>query len=70
MLYFDGCPNHEALLPRLREIRLGTVLQKIAAQVNGAFLLRVDHLELTTSASRQLEIWGPPQEDAPDRPRG
>lgn len=20
MLYFDGCPNHEALLPRLREI--------------------------------------------------
>jgi len=20
VLYFDGCPNHEALLPRLREI--------------------------------------------------
>jgi hypothetical protein len=20
LLYFDGCPNHEALLPRLREI--------------------------------------------------
>lgn len=20
MLYFDGCPNHEALLPRLREL--------------------------------------------------
>lgn len=20
VLYFDGCPNHEALLPRLREL--------------------------------------------------
>jgi hypothetical protein len=23
MLYFDGCPNHEALLPRLRELLVG-----------------------------------------------
>jgi hypothetical protein len=23
LLYFDGCPNHEALLPRLREIVAG-----------------------------------------------
>jgi len=23
LLYFDGCPNHEALLPRLREILAG-----------------------------------------------
>src|SRR5579859_1135254 len=23
LLYFDGCPNHEALLPRLREIVSG-----------------------------------------------
>ena len=24
MLYFDGCPNHDALLPRLREILANT----------------------------------------------
>jgi hypothetical protein len=23
LLYFDGCPNHEALLPRLRELLAG-----------------------------------------------
>jgi hypothetical protein len=31
LLYFDGCPNHEALLPRLRELLAST---KIAADVD------------------------------------
>ncbi|HEV3115748.1 MAG TPA: hypothetical protein VGY58_01765 [Gemmataceae bacterium] len=68
----EGVENVEDMpvkLPRLNAIRLGTVLQKIAAQVNGAFLVRVDHLELTTKSSREFEIWGRPQEDSPDRQR-
>lgn len=30
LLYFDGCPNHEALLPRLRELMDGA---DVSAQI-------------------------------------
>lgn len=50
VLYFDGCPNHEALLPRLRELmtRVG-----VAAPVE---LRRIDSFE----AARRERFLGSP----------
>jgi hypothetical protein len=47
-------------LPPLAGIRLGTVLQKLAEQVNAAYLIRADHIALVPLAAWQLEIWGRP----------
>jgi hypothetical protein len=45
-------------LPRLTGIRLGTVLEKLLAQVQGAYLVRADHLEVTTALHAQNAVWG------------
>jgi len=68
LLYFDGCPNHEAFLPRLRELlaRAGVdapVLQRRvesddAAQEQrflGSPTLRVDGVDVDPSAGKRAD---------------
>jgi hypothetical protein len=56
-------------LPRLTGVRLETVLHQLAAQVDGAILVRPDHLVLTTRLTRQVEIWGKPNPEGPNPAR-
>ena len=50
VLYFDGCPNHEALVPRLRDLM-------VAADARTAIeLVRVDDAE---NAERQRFLGSP-----------
>ncbi len=46
-------------LPQMSGVRLGTVLEKLAAQVHGAYLVRADHIDLTTVQRAVEEVWGP-----------
>src|SRR5262249_48949030 len=50
-------------LPRLANVRLGTVLDKLLAQVQGAYLVRADHLEVTTGQRAQATIRGRLEQD-------
>jgi hypothetical protein len=45
-------------LSPLTGVRLGTVLDKLLVQVQGAYLVRADHLEVTTALHAQNAIWG------------
>jgi hypothetical protein len=68
VLYFDGCPNHEALLPRVREILMET---GIAAEIDlrtvtsdeeaqrerflGSPTIRVDGHDIELGAQRRTD---------------
>ena len=69
VLYFDGCPNHEALLPRLRElldhaqvaspVHLVDVPDDAAAQRErflGSPTLRVDGRDVEPGADRRTDF--------------
>jgi hypothetical protein len=56
-------------LPRVSGVRLGTVLQQLVAQVQGAYLVRGDHIEITSAPSWQTEVWGRFTEEEPNRRR-
>jgi len=69
LLYFDGCPNHEALLPRLRELldqaRVGGAVELIevaddAAAQRQRFLgsptLRVDGRDVEPGAELRSDF--------------
>jgi hypothetical protein len=59
--------NQPVRLPRLAGVRLATVLDKLLAQVQGGYLVRPDHLEVTTRQRVRAEVWGPgqpPEEDS------
>ena len=69
VLYFDGCPHHEALLPRLRELmRDAAILAPIelmriesdAAAQSAGFLgspsLRIDGEDVEPDASRRTDF--------------
>jgi hypothetical protein len=43
-------------LPKLKNLRVTTVLRLVAKQVNGAFLVRPDYLELTTAKRARSEL--------------
>src|SRR5262249_41629538 len=45
-------------LPPLVGVRLGTVLDKLAASVQGTYLVRDDHIEMTTQARFRATVWG------------
>src|SRR5262249_5109274 len=45
-------------LPPLVGVRLGTVLDKLAASVQGSYLVRDDHVEMTTPARFRAAVWG------------
>jgi hypothetical protein len=68
LLYFDGCPNHEALLPRLREIvadadvsaeiDLRTITDDDAARRErflGSPTVRVDGHDIEPDAERRAD---------------
>lgn len=68
LLYFDGCPNHEALLPRLREllaredgpaeIDLRRITDDETAQRErflGSPTVRVDGLDVEPDAERRTD---------------
>jgi alkylmercury lyase len=50
VLYFDGCPSHEALLPRLRQLM---------AQVGVAVPVQLTHIESTAVAKRERFLGSP-----------
>jgi hypothetical protein len=69
LLYFDGCPNHEALLPRLREIvgDLGVAAEVDLRRIGGddaaqreRFLgsptVRVDGHDVEPGAERRVDF--------------
>ena len=66
-LQIPDVENQEVRLPKLTGIRLGTVLERLAAQVHGGFLVKADHIALTTAARVQDAVWGTvePDESAP-----
>jgi hypothetical protein len=68
LLYFDGCPNHEALLPRLRallaregspaEIGLRRITDDVAAQRErflGSPTVRVEGRDVEPNAERRTD---------------
>ena len=44
-------------LPKILGARLGTVLQMLLNQVNAAYLVRSDHIEVTTLQDSRPEVW-------------
>jgi hypothetical protein len=50
--------NQPVKLPRLTGVRLGTVLDKLLAQVQGAYLVKADHVEVTTAQRARAAVWG------------
>lgn len=69
LLYFDGCPNHEALLPRLRELvaeshipdqielrRIGDDDAAQRARFLGSPTVRVDGHDVEPGAERRTDF--------------
>lgn len=57
----EGVPeieNQPVKLPKLRNVRLKTVLRLLMAQVQGAYLIRPEFVEITHSQRMANEIWG------------
>jgi hypothetical protein len=50
VLYFDGCPSHEALLPRLRQLM---------AQAGVAAPVQLKHIESVQAAERERFLGSP-----------
>jgi hypothetical protein len=50
VLYFDGCPSHEALLPRLRELMV---------QPGVAVPVQLKHVESVEAAERERFLGSP-----------
>lgn len=50
VLYFDGCPSHEALLPRLRELM---------AQAGVDVPVQLTHIESVAAAERERFLGSP-----------
>ena len=50
MLYFDGCPSHEALLPRLREM---------VAELDAGARIELRHIETLDEAERERFLGSP-----------
>jgi hypothetical protein len=59
----DAPADQPVQLPRLTGVRLGSILSMLAAQVHGAYLVRPDHISLTTTDAWRLEIWGRSNEE-------
>ena len=68
VLYFDGCPNHEALLPRLRELmaqanvespielrRVDSMPMAERERFLGSPTLRVDGVDVDPTAARRTD---------------
>jgi hypothetical protein len=45
-------------LPKIKKLRLATVLTKLAKQVGGTFLVRSNYVEITTWQRAVDEVWG------------
>src|SRR5262249_34680930 len=60
-------------LARVAGVRLETVLNKLLAQVQGGFLVKADHIEITSLGRVQMAVWGTVQADetaaGPAKPR-
>lgn len=50
--------NTPVRLPKMKGVRLGHVVEKLAAELGGVYLVRADHIELTTPTKRAVEVWG------------
>jgi hypothetical protein len=46
-------------LAKMRDVRLSTVLQKLSAQVNGAYLVKADHVSIVPQPRLEAIVWGP-----------
>lgn len=51
-------------LPKLTQIRLDTALRLLLRQANAAYLVRADHIEITTPQRVAAEVWGTINPDA------
>lgn len=51
-------------LPKLTQIRLDTALRLLLRQANAAYLVRADHIEITTPQRVATEVWGTINPDA------
>jgi hypothetical protein len=56
-------------LPRIVDVKLGTVLRLLAKQINGTYLIRGDHIEITTPQRNSPLMWVDPQFNEHDRRR-
>jgi hypothetical protein len=66
-LQVDSVEDQPVRLPKMSGLRLATVLEKLVEQVQGAHVLRADHIEITTLARLQHEVWGTlPPEGSPE----
>src|SRR5262249_48893812 len=71
--------THAIFLPKLKNVRVRTILGLVTKQVNGTFLVRSDHLEITTAKRARSEwshadVWGrgeaaPNDPEAPESAR-
>lgn len=55
-------------LAKMPGVRLDTVLGLLAKQVEGTYMLRSDHVEITTAEKRAEEVWGTVDEPEPRAP--
>src|SRR5262249_15997875 len=44
-------------LPKMKDINLRTMLRLLTAQVNGTYLIRRDHVEITTVQRAETQMW-------------
>src|SRR5262249_14483863 len=56
-------------LPRMAGVRLGTVLEKLASQVQGTILVKPDHIAIVPASRARTMIWGQVEEEGPGRAR-
>jgi hypothetical protein len=55
--------GQQVKLPGLKAVRLSTVLRLLAGRVDGGFLLKGDHIEITTRQRYRQTIWGTVESD-------
>jgi len=52
----DDAAEEMVRLPKVTDMKLGTILEKLLLQVNGTYLVRDNHIEVTTLAARWKEM--------------
>ncbi len=57
-------------LPKVKGVRLSRVLDALAGQVHAVWLIRCDHIELTSRERRNAEVGIKPSEEEADAPEG
>jgi hypothetical protein len=57
-LQIDDAEQQPVRLAPMKNVRLGTLIERLAAQVGGRYLVRADHVEIVPAQRAQAEVWG------------